>query len=82
MTSCLCDGSWDGGAHTDAQYEMAMLYGLNTSDTNATADQVATLNQEYNSLLTKYNLTAAQLTTFYNTQIYAPASNKLPTGCN
>jgi hypothetical protein len=73
--------TWDGGAHTDAEYEMAMLYGLNTSDPNATATENTDLQTEYNSLLTQYGFTAANLNAFYLSQLNAPASAKLPGGC-
>lgn len=72
---------WDGGAYSRAQCEMAMLYGLNTSDPNATAQENTDLKTEYNSLLTQYGFTAATINTFYQTQLNALASDKLPGGC-
>jgi hypothetical protein len=72
---------WDGGAHTAAQCEMAMLYGLNTSDPNATAAENADLQTEYNSLLTQFGFTPTMLNEFYTSQLNAQSSSKLPGGC-
>ncbi|MFI5139842.1 MAG: hypothetical protein ACHQIM_18615 [Sphingobacteriales bacterium] len=70
----------DNNAHTAKDYEMAMLYGLNNA-TDGTIAQQALLNTEFNSLLSQYGITAADLNTFNQNNLNA-TSNKLPTsGC-
>lgn len=72
---------WDNNSHTTKEYAEAMLYGLNNA-TDGTPAQQAILNTEYNSLLTKYALTPADLNDFYIKNLNA-TSGKLPTsGCN
>jgi hypothetical protein len=72
---------YDNNAHTQKEYAMSMLYGLDTADPNATATEKSRLDQEFNTLKLEYNITDTELNTFYNTQLSA-TSNKLPTsGC-
>jgi len=72
--------SWDNGAHSDAEYAMAMMYGLNTSDPTATAAQTANLQQTYDAIKTKYSLTDAQMNAFYVSSLNS--TDKLPGNCN
>jgi hypothetical protein len=74
--------AWDSGAHTDEQYEMTMLYGLDNAN-DGTAAQKALLQQEYNNLLTKYGITASALSDYWKTQLTPTSStDQLPTsGC-
>jgi len=77
--------AWDNNAHTTQQYAMVMLYGLNTSgldpsDPNNTTE-INFLNTEYNSLLAKYNIDATTLSNYWQSQLNAQASNKLPQDC-
>lgn len=70
--------AWDNGAHTDKEYAMAMLYGLDNSDF---AIMTSNLAQVYSALLTKNNITPSDLQTFWSSQLNSQ-SNKLPTsGC-
>ena len=73
--------AWDKGAHTDQEYEMSMLYGLNTNDFLALpVTSPSLLSVEYNNILTQYNLTTAMCNTFWTSQL-TTAINKLPGGC-
>ena len=73
--------TWDNGAHTDKEYQMATLFGLDNGRDGTSAQQ-AQLQTEFNSLLTKYSITAADLNTFNITNLNATI-DKLPTsGCN
>lgn len=73
--------TFDNNAHTNQQYAMAMLFGLNTADPNASTTEKNRLTQEYNNLLTAYGITPAMLNTFWAAQLTASAQDKLPTGC-
>ena len=44
--------TWDNNAHTTQQYAMAMLYGMNTSDSTATPTETADLQQEFSNIKT------------------------------
>jgi hypothetical protein len=72
--------SWDNRAHSDGEYAMAMLYGLNTSDPTTTAAQTANLQQAYNAIKTKYSLTDTQINGFYLSSLNS--TDKLPGNCN
>lgn len=84
--SALAD--WDKNAHTIKEYRMIMLYGMdNPGDMVGTGayfqGKVMALNTEYHNLLTKYNISASDLDTYWKSQLKAPISNRLPTsGCN
>jgi hypothetical protein len=72
--------AWDNNAHTTKVYAEAMLYGLGNG-TDGTPAQQALLQTEYNSLLTQYGITAANLNDF-NLNNLNSTLNKLPTtGC-
>lgn len=78
---------WDNHSDTSLQtYRMAMLYGLDNANLPVTPQnqaRITLLNTEYQSLLTKYGITAAALNTYWQTQLNAPVGNRLPTGgCN
>jgi hypothetical protein len=79
--------SWDNGAHTDLEYASAMLYGLTTSDSSATATETASLQTAAAAIKTKYGITDAQLNTFNINNLTVTGSatgalGKLPTsGC-
>jgi hypothetical protein len=82
-------GNWDNNAHTKKEYQMAMLYGLdNPGDAEGTTANYMTkylnLRNEFNSILTKYNITPTDLQNFWISQINATnTSDKLPaSGCN
>ena len=74
--------NWDSNAHTTQQYAMAMLYGLNTSGLNpadpTNTSEINFLNSEYNSLLTKYNISATDMDAFWKSQLNAGVTAKLP----
>jgi hypothetical protein len=73
--------TWDNGAHTDKEYQMATLFGLDNGRDGTSAQQ-AQLQTEFNSLLTKYNITSTDLNTF-NIKNLNATTDKLPTsGCN
>lgn len=74
----------DGGHHTQKEYAMAMLYGLNKE--GADADQIAQLDDFYNARMTQYSITPTEANNFYKNMINLPANStetKLPamTGC-
>lgn len=72
---------FDNNAHTTKDYRMAMLFGLDNA-TDGNASQKATLQTEFNSLLTKYNITSTDLNNFNSNNLNS-TTNKLPTsGCN
>lgn len=79
---------WDNNAHSTKEYQMTMLYGLNNpGEAEGTTASYMTkylrLKDEYNSILTKYNITESQLGTYWKAQINTTnQSDKLPTGCN
>ena len=73
--------NWDNGAHTDKEYRMATLFGLDNAKDGTSAQQ-AELQSEFNSLLIKYGITSNDLNNFNINNLNAN-SNKLPTsGCN
>jgi hypothetical protein len=73
--------AWDHNGHTDKEYQMAMLYGLDTNDFLALpAGSPGSLSVEYNNILTKYQITPADLDAFWRSQLNS-TNNKLPTGC-
>lgn len=73
---------WDNNAHTTKEYAEAMLYGLDNASGGGTPAQQSLLTAEYNTLMSKYSITASNLNSFYLNNLYA-TSGKLPTsGCN
>ena len=74
--------TWDNSTHSDAEYAMSMLYGLNTAGDNATAAEQLTLQQMYDTLKNKYSLSDAQINTYNKAALNASNSDKLPGGCN
>lgn len=86
--------SVNGGAYTDQEYRMAVLYGMNNpGDPPATPlisnngvnlyyilkDQ---LNNTYNQILNHYGITPAMLNSFHHSNLVGvPASKKLPNTC-
>ncbi|MFD0939935.1 hypothetical protein [Pedobacter boryungensis] len=87
--------SINGNAYTDNEYRMAALYGMdNAGDrpndpllTNYNGIDLFniyknTLQQTYNNILTKYNITSVELNTFNrNNLINTPIANRLPNNC-
>ncbi|PWK75300.1 hypothetical protein LX99_03793 [Mucilaginibacter oryzae] len=72
--------TWDNASHTDEQYAMAILYGLNTSDPTAPATQISNLQQAFDAIKKKYSLTETQLNTFYLNSLNS--NDKLSGNCN
>ncbi|MEB0261608.1 MULTISPECIES: hypothetical protein [unclassified Mucilaginibacter] len=68
--------SWDNNSHTDKEYAMTMLYGLDTGDF---AVMQSSLAQTYSAIMARYNITSSNLQTFWSSQITANVG-KLPTG--
>ena len=74
--------TWDGNAHSLDNYRMAMLYGMNNPG-GAGSLQIMAVNNFYGKLLTEFGFTNSALDSFYNLQINANLSERLPqTGCN
>lgn len=77
---------WGGNNYTDKEYEMSLMYGLenagklmNQSVSQSTINKV---NQLYSDLLKKYNISKSALNSFYQAQLNASASQKVPkSGC-
>jgi hypothetical protein len=69
---------WDNNGHTDKEYAMTMLYGLDTGDFPVMQSSLA---QTYTNLMTRYNITNSDLQTFWMSNLKS-ANNKLPiSGC-
>ncbi len=72
---------FDNYQHTLKEYEMAMLFGLDTSDSNATSDEKNRLNQEYLTLQVSFGISPGDLNTFWSNELNS-TQNKLPnSGC-
>jgi len=85
---------YDASSKPKNDYRMAMLYGMNNPgdapnpNTSSSAEIIAfnkrasKLNSIYNKILTKYQLTPAQINTFYNNNVKnVSADKRLPTNC-
>ncbi|MDP9078435.1 MAG: hypothetical protein M3O71_13460 [Bacteroidota bacterium] len=74
--------TWDNYAHTPTEYAEAMLFGLDNAKDGSAAQQ-ATLQTEYNKILTTYGITPTMLTSFNKNQLNPIlTTTKLPkSGC-
>ncbi|MXV49947.1 hypothetical protein GS399_03110 [Pedobacter sp. HMF7647] len=73
--------AWDNNQHSTDEYRMAMMFGLNNPGSNATSSQVNLLNNLYSQLMNRYNLSASEMNSFYNTNLHATTDKRLPTNC-
>jgi len=73
--------SWDNNSHTQKEYQMTMLYGLNNAK-DCTQSQKDSLNSVFTRIANKYNITDSARNAFSILQLNS-TNNKLPTtGCN
>lgn len=73
--------SFDNSQHTLKEYQMAMLFGLDTADTNASIDERNNLNLAYSKILISDGISSSDLNTFYVKQLKASDDDKLPNDC-
>lgn len=77
---------WDNNAHTQQQYAMAMLFGMDTAfldpSNPANASEINQLNTEYQKIKTAYLITDdTALNDYWRSQLTASAADKLPNNC-
>ncbi|OCX51839.1 hypothetical protein BEL04_17670 [Mucilaginibacter sp. PPCGB 2223] len=70
---------FDNQNHTQKEYAMAMLYGLDQSGTDATPDEQLELTNEYNLIKLKFGISPTDQNNFYIAQLNASTNDKL--GC-
>ncbi|MGY4538438.1 hypothetical protein ACVW0P_002858 [Mucilaginibacter sp. UYNi724] len=70
--------AWDNSAHTDKEYTMTMLFGLDNG-TDLLPMQ-GSLKDEYNKIMLRKGITQSDLDKFWPTQLKS-TNNKLPAGC-
>lgn len=74
--------TFDNNLHTQREYIMAMLYGLNTPDPTSTPQQINNLQRLYGQMLVNYGISESDLSTFWKSQFIVPVSGQLPkSGC-
>jgi len=66
--------------HSSKEIAMAMMYGLNTVDPNTPQNLVDNINAAFELIKIKYEVTDAELDTFYKSQLNSLI--KIPTDCN
>ena len=59
----------------------AMLVGMNNTGPNATANEIAIIQQYYNAALTRYGFTSSDVDAFTAANVAAPANKRVPTNC-
>jgi len=75
--------SFDNNQHTQKEYKMAMMMGLDNAGDKATQAQKDQLKTLYDNIKAVNNISDTDLRSFYNTQLKSPpVAQKLPTtGC-
>ncbi|MCJ8210039.1 hypothetical protein MUY27_09990 [Mucilaginibacter sp. RS28] len=75
--------SWDQNRHTQKEYVMTMLYGLDTIDSSGvSADMKAIITQVFNDMKINNGITDSELNKFWRDNLNAKNSDRLPkSGC-